>query len=450
MLKKVKLTGRIVTPEDSDYEKARTNNNLNNPKYPSVIVFCQETKDVVNALKWARENNEPFRIRSGRHSYENFSLLNKGLVIDVSDMNSILIDRSEMTAKIDAGANMGKVYRALWEHGVTIPGGTESSVGVVGLSLGGGIGMLSRPFGLTCDSLIEIELVVADGQEGVRVIKANKQKNNELFWASCGGGGGNFGIVTALTFKLHAIHDVSLFSITWGWDDFEVAFDAWQKWAPYTDKRLTSQIELKTREIGEIVAQGEFIGTAAELKKLLRPLRKTGSPTSIWIKEVPYIQAVEFFDVPSGNLPALRKRSGSFIKRPFPYKAIQTMKDYLVNAPNLNTTIWQQALGGAISEIAPNRTAYYYRDALIAQEYNTSWENPNEEEPNIKWVENLRRALSPYTAGDYVNFPDLLIPDWPTAYYGHNFRRLREVKTKYDPLNVFQFPQSIPPIRKWL
>lgn len=450
MLKKVKLTGRIVTPEDPDYEKARTNNNLNNPKYPSIIVFCQETKDVVNALKWARENNEAFRIRSGRHSYENFSLLNKGLVIDVSDMNHISINRSEMTAKIDAGANMGKVYRALWEHGVTIPGGTESSVGVVGLSLGGGIGMLSRPFGLTCDSLIEIELVVAEGQEGVRVIKANKQQNNELFWASCGGGGGNFGVVTALAFKLHAIHDVSLFSITWGWDDFEVAFDAWQKWAPYTDKRLTSQIELKTREIGEIVAQGEFIGTAAELKKLLRPLRKIGSPTSIWIKEVPYIQAVEFFDIPSGNLPALRKRSGSFIKRPFPYKAIQTMKDYLVNAPNPNTTIWQQALGGAVSEIAPNRTAYYYRDALIAQEYNTSWENPNEEESNIKWVENLRRALSPYTAGDYVNFPDLLIPDWPTAYYGRNFRRLREVKTKYDPLNVFQFPQSIPPIRKWL
>lgn len=169
MLKKVKLTGRIVTPEDPDYEKARTNNNLNNPKYPTIIVFCQETKDVVNALKWARENNEAFRIRSGRHSYENFSLLNKGLVIDVSDMNHISIDRSERTAKIDAGANMGKVYRALWERGVTIPGGTESSVGVVGLSLGGGIGMLSRPFGLTCDSLIEIELVVADGQEGARL-----------------------------------------------------------------------------------------------------------------------------------------------------------------------------------------------------------------------------------------------------------------------------------------
>ncbi len=365
-------------------------------------------------------------------------------------MNDISVNLSEMTARIDAGANMGNVYRTLWEHGVTIPAGTESSVGVVGLTLGGGIGMLSRPFGLTCDNLIEIETVVASEHEGAQVIRANKQQHHDLFWASRGGGGGNFGIVTSLTFKLHAINEVSLFSITWGWDDFEVAFDAWQKWAPYTDKRLTSQIELKTKEVGEIVAQGEFIGTAAELKKLLRPLRKTGLPTSIWIKEVPYSKAIEFFDLPSGNQPAYRKRSGSFLERPFPYKAIQRMKEFLAHAPNSNTTIWQQSLRGAVGEIAPQHTAYYYRNAIIAQEYNTSWKKPKEEEQNIKWVENLRQALSPYTSGDYVNFPDRYIKDWHTAYYGRNFRRLREVKTKYDPYNVFQFQQSIPPIRKWL
>lgn len=146
-VKKAKLTGRIVTPEDPNYEQARTNNNLNNSKYPSLIVFCQRTKDVVNAIKWARENNEPFRVRSGRHSYENFSLLNKGLVIDISDMNNIAINLQDMSVKIEAGANLGKVYRELWEKGVTIPAGTESSVGVVGLTLGGGIGMLSRLLG---------------------------------------------------------------------------------------------------------------------------------------------------------------------------------------------------------------------------------------------------------------------------------------------------------------
>ncbi|MCT6816579.1 MAG: FAD-dependent oxidoreductase, partial [Lysinibacillus fusiformis] len=107
-VKKAKLTGRIVTPEDPNYEQARTNNNLNNSKYPSIIVFCQRTKDVVNAIKWARENNEPFRVRSGRHSYENFSLLNKGLVIDISDMNNMAINLQDMSVKIEAGANLGK------------------------------------------------------------------------------------------------------------------------------------------------------------------------------------------------------------------------------------------------------------------------------------------------------------------------------------------------------
>lgn len=450
MLKKVKLTGRIVSPVDLDYDEARTNNNLSLPKFPSKIVFCQRTKDVVNALRWVRENNEDFRIRSGRHSYENYSLINHGLVIDVSEMNDITINLDYGTARIEAGANLGQVYRTLWEHGMTIPGGTESSVGIVGLTLGGGIGMLSRPFGLTCDQLMEIEMVGASGHQGAELIRANRQMNSDLFWASCGGGGGNFGVVTALTFKLHPIAEVSLFHISWDWDDFEIAFDAWQKWAPFTDERLTSQIELKAKEVGEVVVQGIFVGAPSELKKLLRPLRKSGSPTDLWIKEVPYMKAVRFFDVPSGNQPALRKRSGSFIEKPFPHAAILTMKQFLANAPNSNASIWHQSLRGAVSHIAPNRTAYYYRDALIAQEYITSWEQTQDEKENIQWVEDVRRTLSPFTMGDYVNFPDQSIENWPTAYYGRNFRRLREVKTKYDPFNVFRFQQSIPPIRKWL
>ena len=448
-MKKAKLTGRIVRPGDPDYDEARTNNNLSLPKFPSKIVFCEKTKDVINALRWVRENNEDFRLRSGRHSYENYSLVNHGLIIDVSEMNDITITE-EGTARIEAGANLRKVYRTLWEHGMTIPGGTESSVGLVGLTLGGGIGMLSRSFGLTCDQLLEIEMVAASGQQGAELIRANRQTNSDLFWASCGGGGGNFGIVTSLTFKLQAIADVTLFAIVWEWNDFEIAFDAWQKWAPFTDERITSQIELKSKEVGEIVVQGIFVGPSSELKKLLRPLRKSGSPTEVWLKEVPYIKAVRFFDVPSGNQPAFRKRSGSFIEKPFPHVAIMRMKQYLENAPNNKASIWQQSLRGAVGQIASDRTAFYYRNALIAQEYITTWDDVKDEKQNVQWVEELRRMLSPFTMGDYVNFPDQSIENWPTAYYGRNFRRLREVKTKYDPYNVFRFQQSIPTNRKWL
>ncbi|OMC80977.1 MULTISPECIES: FAD-binding oxidoreductase [unclassified Viridibacillus] len=444
------LTGRIVTPDDPDYEQARINNNLSIPKFPSKIVFCQKTADVLNALRWVRENNEPFRIRSGRHSYENFSLINNGLIIDVSEMNKIKVDQEAMTAKIAAGADLGKVYKKLWKYGLTIPAGTEGSVGIVGLTLGGGIGMLSRPFGLTCDNLIEIEMVRADGHKGAELIKANKNENRDLFWACRGGGGGNFGIVTSLTFKLHPISNVSLFSVSWKWEDLEVAFDAWQKWAPQTDEKLTSQIELKSKEAGEIISQGIFVGSASKLKKLLKPITSAGSPTNVWVKEVPYIEAVRFFDVPSGNQPALRKRSGSFIKKPFPLRAINRMKHLLANAPNRNSSIWHQSLGGAVGKIASYDTAYFYRNAIIAQEYLTTWENPEEEKQNIRWVEEVRNTLSPFTDGDYVNFPDLYIKNWPITYYGNNFRRLREVKTKYDAFNVFNFPQSIPPYKRWI
>ena len=433
---------------DSDYEKARINNNLSVPKFPRIIVFCQNTKDVLNALKWARENHVPFRVRSGRHSYENFSLVNGGLIIDISEMSNIKVNPETMTAKIEAGANLGKVYRKLWKYGTTIPAGTESSVGLVGLTLGGGIGMLTRLFGLTCDNLLEIEMVKASGHQDAELIKANKNHNSDLFWACLGGGGGNFGIVTSLTFKLHPISKVSVFSITWGWDDFESVFNAWQKWAPKTNENLTSEIEFKSKKANQIIAQGEFVGKSSKLEQLLQPLTNTGSPTSIVVKEVPYIEAVRFFDDPSGNIPAPRKRSGSFINKPFPKKAILTMKQFLANAPNENAGIWHQSLGGVAGRVSPSETAFYYRDAIIAQEYLATWNNPSEEQQNVRWIEELRDALSPYTTGDYVNWPDRFIRDWGVAYYGENFDKLREVKTKYDPFNVFNFPQSIPPMHK--
>lgn len=448
-MERTKLTGRIVTPDDREYELARINNNLSIPKFPKIIVFCQEVEDVLNALKWARENHAPFRVRSGRHSYENFSLLNGGLIIDISEMSKIEVDLETMTAKIEAGANLGQVYNELWEYGTTIPAGTESSVGLAGLALGGGIGMLTRLFGLTCDNLLEIEMVRACGHRDAELIKANKHLNSDLFWACRGGGGGNFGIVTSFTFKIHPISTVSIFSITWEWEDFEAAFDVWQHWAPETEELLTSEIELRSKEANQIIAQGEFVGTSSRLEQLLYPLITTGSPTNILIKEVPYIEAVQFFDAPSGNIPAPRKRSGAFVNKPFPMKAILTMKHFLANAPNENAGIWHQSLGGEAGCIAPNETAFYYRDAIIAQEYLATWNEPSEERQNIHWIETLRTALLPYTTGDYVNWPDQYIRDWPTAYYGENFHRLREVKTEYDPFNVFTFPQSIPPFNRW-
>ncbi|KMY48727.1 FAD-binding oxidoreductase [Peribacillus loiseleuriae] len=447
-MEKTKLTGRIVTPNDSDYEQARINLNLSIPKFPRVIVFCQNVQDVVNALKWARENRVPFRLRSGRHSFENFSLVNRGLIIDVSEMNQIICNRQSLTAKIEAGAGLGKVYQELWKYGVTIPAGTSVNTGIVGLTLGGGIGLLTRLFGLTCDNLLELEMVKASSNRDAEVIKANKYENSDLFWASRGGGGGNFGIVTSLTFRVHPISDVSIFSITWGWEDFEEVFNVWQNWAPFANKRLTSTIELRAKEVNRIEVLGEFVGPIAKLKQLIQPLLKAGSPVHQRIKEVPYIDTVQFFDSPSGDRPTNFKRSGSFIEEPLPREAILKMKQFLARAPNENAAIWHQSLGGAVGRLGPKDTAYYYREAIIAQEYISSWNSTSEERQNIHWIESLRRGLSQNTMGDYVNWPDIYIKEWPNAYYGENANQLRKVKTVYDPYNVFTFPQSIPPFNK--
>lgn len=442
---KTKLTGRIVYPDSRSYAEARQNLNESIQKFPCIIVFCQNKIDVKNALQWARERNIKFRVRSGRHSYENFSLVNDGLIIDVSEMRGIHYQPETQSALIQAGAELGQVYQQLYENRVTIPAGTVYNVGISGLTLGGGIGMLTRLFGLTCDNLEEVEIIVPSGKCGAKIIYANREEHSDLFWACCGGGGGNFGIVTAFKFRVHSIMNVSIFSITWKWEDFEEAYDAWQHFAPFTDHRLTSQIELSSKKKGTIIASGQMVGTPRELETLIEPLLLTGSPVDMMLNTVPFIEAVQFFDSPSGNRPLPFKRSGSFVYETFPKKAIQEMKHYLEKAPNEQTTIWQQALGGAVKNIAPEETAYFYRNAIMAQEYNTSWQQPDEAHKNRCWVKHVRKALSPYTKGDYVNWPDLQIKNWERAYYGTNFERLRRVKTCYDPTNVFCFRQSIPP-----
>lgn len=434
-------------PNDPEYCKARRNNNLHLAKFPGAIVFCQNETDIINALKWSRENCVPFRVRSGRHSYENFSLLNRGIVIDTSDMNEISVDLKKRTATIEAGAELGKVYNTLWEYGMTIPAGTEFSVGLSGLALGGGIGMLSRVFGLTCDNLLSFRIAIPKGTRGACIVEASKDKNSDLFWACRGGGGGNFGIVTQFTFRLHPVSTVSIFSVEWNFDQLEKAFDTWQRWAPFTDRRLTSQIELQAKSKNKIIAEGQYVGPMNKLKQLLKPLITNTNPRKVDIASVPYIKAVDHFNVPDGNTPSLIKRSGSFIYKPLPPKALHIMKHFLANAPNEGTAIWHQSFGGAVKDVKPTETAYFHRNAIIGQEYNTTWSNRSEAARNIRWVEAIRIAMKPYTQGDYVNWPDLFIRNWLKTYFGENVTRLRVVKTAVDPFNVFRFKQSIPPFR---
>lgn len=205
---RTRLTGRIVLPGNPSYNAARMEFNRRFSKFPRVIVFCRRTQDVINAVRWARERGVRIRARSGRHSYEGFSSVNGGIIIDVSEMNKVKVNRKKRLAYVQTGNPLARVYQKLWDKRVALPAGTAPDVGVGGLTLGGGIGLLSRKYGLTCDNLKQVKMVVASGRYGAKTIIANRKKHADLLWASRGGGGGNFGIATAYTFRVRPIRTV--------------------------------------------------------------------------------------------------------------------------------------------------------------------------------------------------------------------------------------------------
>ncbi|MBE7899414.1 FAD-binding oxidoreductase [Paenibacillus polymyxa] len=445
--KSTRLTGRIVIPGNPSYNMARMEFNRRFSKFPRVIVFCQRTQDVINAVKWARERGIRLRVRSGRHSYEGFSTVNGGIIIDVSEMNKVTVDRKNGVAIVQTGNPLARVYKKLWNKRVAIPAGTAPDVGVAGLTLGGGIGLLSRKYGLTCDNLKQVKMVVASGRYGAKTIVANSKKHSDLLWASRGGGGGNFGVATEFTFRIRPISKVSIYSITWKWSDLEKVLPAWQRWAPSVTNRLTSTIEVAAKQVGSIVSTGQLLGGAEELRRLIRPLLRAGTPVKVMVKTVPFIEATHFFAESDLNLEPKFKITGAYGFQPLPPEGVRIIRDFLAQAPNRHSSVWSQSLGGArsaVSRVSPTATAYPHRKAETIYELSARWRNSGEQERNIQWVERFRKALRPFVKGNYVNFPDLQIKNWPKAYYGVNFGRLKQVKRKYDPHNVFHFAQSIP------
>ncbi len=264
------LTGRVVRPGDGDYPVARAGWNQFFVHKPRVIVFAQETRDVVNALAWARQHGVALRVRSGGHCLEGWSNVDDGIVIDVSEMKSATIDSASHTATVGAGLNQLEAVTALGKAGFAAPTGTEGSVGLVGATLGGGFGLLTRRFGMASDNLLAAEIVVASGTDGAEVIVADEANNTDLLWALRGAGNGNFGIVTSLTYAIHPLAQTVYVTASWsGLGDLPEVFDAWQRSAPYVDDRLTSQLEIRRGEIqliGVLVA-----GSEAEASQLLAP-----------------------------------------------------------------------------------------------------------------------------------------------------------------------------------
>jgi FAD/FMN-containing dehydrogenase len=404
---------------------------------------------VINAMKWATANRVAVRVRGGRHSYEAFSLVNNGLIIDLTEMEAATFDRPRQQWTVQAGIEQIKAYETLWSQGFTLPMGSCATVGLAGVTLGGGYGLLGRHLGLTCDRLVSADVVSAKGQ----VFRAAADANADLFWALRGGGGGNFGVVTSLTYRAHPINQVAIYNLVWNWTDIAKVIQVWQGWAPDTDDRLTCTLKLSPQAVGSISSVGLFVGTEANLRLLLKPLLDI-TPKSVSIQTVTLIEAARIFAGLKPDYPAWMKHwhgsqtkfknTSDFVNVKWNDLAIATLINTLRQTPSKNIVVQCDSYGGAINRVTSDATAFPHRQQRFNIQYQAYWKLDSEQESHIRWIRETKAAMQPFvSSGAYVNYCDRDLKNWQTAYYGNNWQRLMTIKKKYDPNGVFNFEQSV-------
>lgn len=465
------LQGTLVRPTSSQYLTALQ---LFNTRFdsvrPAAIAYCASPTDVQICLAFARKFGLPLTPRSGGHSYTGYST-STGLVLDVTHMNTVNVNTSSGTATVGAGARLIDVYAALAQHGLALPAGSCATVGIAGLTLGGGVGVLGRKFGLTCDNLLSAQVILADG----RLLICDANHNSDLFWALRGGGGGNFGVVTSFTFRTHPVSTLSLFTLGWPWSDATTVFNGWQNWAPQAPDELWSNcLFLATTNKGAnpvVRVNGVYVGSVSALNPLLQQLtsRIGIAPTSNYVTGASvldtmlyeagcYGKTVNECHLPSQNPQGQLSRDtfgakSDYFTAPLPRSGINALVKAIASRQASSVLgeggIGIDAFGGAINHVASDATAFVHRNALFSVQYNASW-SPNDStsvvSANHTWLTSTWQAMRPYAnGGAYVNYIDPDLTDWQHAYYGTNLPRLQQIKTTYDPTNFFHFAQSIPP-----
>ncbi len=441
---KTKLTGTVIYPNDPEYRQARMNWNPFTNAFPIVFVFAQQKEDVANAVKWARENNVPIRMRSGRHALaKDFSQTNGGIVIDTSQMRNVRLDKTQGIATVEAGIRVGPLVKMLALEGILAPFGDSSTVGIGGISTGGGITVIQRTTGVISDNILAATVVDAKGE----ILCVSETENPDLLWAIRGGGGGNFGIITSYTFKVRpAPFQVGIFEIIWPWEQMDQVIDVWQRWSPSVDERLGTILEVFSKTNGLLRSQGIFLGPKAELENMVTTLTDVGSPLKVFIDEVTLPEAIEFW-APAEPLFDTQNTSWSsaWVEQILPPEGIEAIRSFLEKAKGSESNFFFLNSGGAMNRVPSQDTAFFWRNTKYYLEWDAAWTEESETQKNIKLVEQTRIQLQPFITGSYVNVPDLNLKNYGQEYYGDNFARLRKVKAQYDPENVFNFVQSIPP-----
>ncbi|WLF68614.1 FAD-binding oxidoreductase [Clostridium septicum] len=440
------LTGKVVTREDFSYEEDRKSWNRAIEKYPLVIIYCYNREDIINSIKWARDNFVPIRIRSGAHNYEGYSTGNDVAIIDISNMNDIDIDEKNNIVKIQGGVRNRELYEFLGERNYPFPGGGCPTVGVSGLVLGGGWGYSARLLGLASDNLIELELINYNGEK----IIANKDKNEDLLWASMGGGGGNFGVVTSMTFNLpEKIKMATLINLDYKNVSMEEninIFEVWQEEFKTLDKRFNFKMGIyNSKEKGTGVRiTGLFYGTKEEANIILSPFRNLSKISDF---DLEYITVLEANRRIQDSHPPYEKykSTGRFVYKDYTKEEIIDIVNLVKDREegSIYAAVSFYGLGGVISNKDKVNTAFYYRDAKFIMGLQSVWEEAEYAPINREWVKEKFKYIKSITKGSFINFPIAELDNYEKEYYGENSIRLRTIKSKYDPEDVFNFPQSI-------
>ncbi len=449
------LRGNVLTPGDSGYENVRAPYNAMQADQPALIVQCTGTADVVVAVNFARENGLEVTVRGGGHSVAGLSSTDGGMLIDLSPMNGVFVDAEARLVRAQGGALWGDVDRETQLHGLAAPGGIVSDTGIAGLTLGGGEGWLRRKYGLSCDNLVEAEIVGADGQ--VRIASADS--NPDLYWG-IRGGGGNFGIATSFTFRLHPLGPIVAFAGV-----FYPLADADEVLRKFRDFGNSAPDEVTALAIGVtmpadpslppevheqdcLVIGGVYAGDADEGMKALQPLRELGTPFADISQPMPYTAVQSAFD---GFFP--RNHYQSYWKSAFLKELSDDAIDVIVKTARARpapltmmvTFLW----GGAINNVGAEDTAFTERTAPWMASVDGNWTDPSENDDNVSWVRDAWSEINEFGTGAvYLNFTG--ISDEGTdvgvdSAHGKNLRRLSEIKAKYDPDNFFRRNNNITP-----
>lgn len=429
-----------VYPWSKTYDRYRQNVNRRFVVYPWMIVFVETEAQITFALQWSLRYNIPICTRSGAHCFEPYSLIN-GMIIDQSSRKGITVDpedsdrSSERHATIEAGVLLGPMAVELEKYGLVAVAGTCPNNGFSGFTLGGGIGLLLRRYGLGSDNVVAFRIALATGE----IIDVNESAHSNLYWALRGGGLGNYGIVTSFQVKVYPIIQVITFELDYPLDFLPQIGSQWQEWAPKTDPRLSSEMYAFPNAVK---ISGMFLGQKEECLTLLEPVLKYADQSIV--EEKTYVEAARQF-AGTGYWPPFFKNKSGFVRKPLPKKAFDIIVEFMSHAAP-NNRLEFGAFGGKVSSIPSDATAFVHRKVLFWLHFQCKWYRQEEQTRQIEWVRSFYCAIKPFMNGQcYQNIADSDLKYPLEVYYGKNLPRLIEVKTKYDPHNVFRYQQSIPP-----